>query len=156
MEASDDEFDAQDNAYKDQEIFEESENAISASENHEAESTLKTESKIDSGKMNDLAVSGVDVNKNRGETITSSSIDSSERNKLDELKDKMSIVGTMQIKSDRKVLYKAYAVAILDQDHIPLALNNIEINDEKFITAKCTIMAFRINAPQETVGKPHI
>ena len=35
-----------------------------------------------------------------------------------------------------KATYKAYAVAILDQEHIPLAINHISITDEKFIQAK--------------------
>lgn len=64
----------------------------------------------------------------------------------------MSIVGSLVHKTPKSI-YKAYAVAITDVEHIPLALNNISINDDKFIQAKNVIMAFRINSPDEGVGK---
>ena len=62
----------------------------------------------------------------------------------------MSVVGTM-MKKHGKVTYKAYAVAIVDQEHIPLALNHISISDERFLSAKNVVMAFRINSPEEVV-----
>lgn len=34
-----------------------------------------------------------------------------------------------------------------------MAINNISINDEKFIQAKAVVMAFRINSPQEALGR---
>jgi hypothetical protein len=79
-----------------------------------------------------------------------SSSDSSQQQKLQELKNKMSIVGSMMHKHD-KVIYKAFAVAIVDQEHIPLALNQISLNDEKFIQSKNVVMAFRINNPDEVI-----
>lgn len=62
----------------------------------------------------------------------------------------MSVVGSMTRKHE-KVAYKAYAVAIIDQEHIPLALNQISMKDEKFIQAKNVVMAFRINSPEEVL-----
>lgn len=79
-----------------------------------------------------------------------SSSESSQQQKLQELKNKMSIVGSMTHKHD-KVVYKAFAVAIVDQEHIPLALNQISLNDEKFIQSKNIVMAFRINNPEEVI-----
>jgi len=64
----------------------------------------------------------------------------------------MSIVGSMEQKHDN-VSYKAYAVAIIDQEHISLALNHISITFEKFLQAKNVILAFRINSPEEVIVK---
>jgi hypothetical protein len=88
---------------------------------------------------------------NKQEVISDmTSSNSSHQQKLEDLKNKMSVVGSMVYKHD-KVTYKAFAVAIVDQEHIPLAINQISLKDEKFIQSKNIVMAFRINNPEEVI-----
>lgn len=77
---------------------------------------------------------------------------SSHEEKLRILNNKMSVVGSMVNKTQRAT-YKAYAVAILDEEHIPLALNQISMKDEKFIQAKNVVLAYRISSLEGLI--PH-
>ncbi|CAI2384972.1 unnamed protein product [Moneuplotes crassus] len=85
----------------------------------------------------------------KSQSLASSS-SGSHKQKLEGLKSKMSVVGSMTRKHE-KVIYRAFAVAIIDQEHIPLALNQISMKDDKFIQAKNVVMAFRINSPEEVL-----
>jgi hypothetical protein len=44
----------------------------------------------------------------------------------------------------------------MDEDHIALALNQISINDEKFIYAKHVVLGYRIGTKEYSVGKEEV
>ncbi|CAI2386190.1 unnamed protein product [Moneuplotes crassus] len=82
--------------------------------------------------------------------MLASSREESLNQKSEIVNNKMSIVGSLTNKHD-KVIYKAFAVAIICQDDIDTALEQISKEDNKFFEAKNVIMAYRINSPEEVL-----